>query len=56
MGGQVPQFLSAKLMYHSIVSQCSASLKNEQKLLHDDLKTGKNGRKKDKYMAETKQK
>ena len=42
-GGQILQFCSAKLMYHSFLSQCSASV--EQKLLNDDSKTGKNGRK-----------
>ena len=43
-------------MYHSFVSHCSASLNIGQKLLNDDSKTGKNGRKIGKYMAETKQK
>ena len=55
-GGQILQFCSAKLMYHSFVSHCSASLNIGQKLLNDDSKTGKNGRKIGKYMAETKQK
>ena len=43
--GQVLQFCSAKLMYHSFESHCSASLNIGQKLLNDDSKTGKNGRK-----------
>ena len=55
-GGQTLKFCSAKLMYHSFVSHCSASLNLGQKLLNDDSKTGKNGRKIGKYMAETKQK
>ena len=55
-GGQVLQFCSAKLMYHPFVSHCSASLKIGQKLLNDGSKTGKNGSKIGKYMAETKQK
>ena len=54
--GQSLQYCSAKLMYHSFVSLCSASLNIGQKLLNDDSKTGKNGRKIGKYMAETKQK
>ena len=41
-GGQVSQFCSAKLMYHSFESHCSASLNIGQKLLNDDSKTGKN--------------
>ena len=48
-GGQILQFCSAKLMYHSFLSQCSASLNIEQKLLDDDSKTGKTGRKIGKY-------
>ena len=55
-GGRIFQFCSAKLMYHSFVSHCSASLNLGQKLLNDDSKTGKNGRKIGKFMAETKQK
>ena len=43
-------------MYHPFVSHCSASLKIGQKLLNDGSKTGKNGSKIGKYMAETKQK
>ena len=55
-GGQILQFCSAKLMYHSFVSHCSASLNIGKKLLIDDSKTGKNERKIGKYMTETKQK
>ena len=55
-GGQILQLCSAKLMYYSFVSHCSASLNIGQKLLNDDSKTGKNGRKIGKYLAETKQK
>ena len=59
--GQILQFRSAKLMYHSFVSQCSASLNIGQKLLKDDSKTDINGRKIGKYgrnqtkMAESRQ-
>ena len=35
-GGQILQFCSAKLMYHSFVSHCSASLNIGPKLLNDD--------------------
>ena len=55
-GGQILQFCSAKLMYHSFVSHCSASLNIGQNLLNDDSKIGKNVRKIGKYVAETKQK
>ena len=55
-GGQILQFCSAKLMYHSFVSNCSASLHIGKKLLNDALKRGKNRREIGKYKAETKQK
>ena len=35
-GGQILQFCSAKQMYHSFVSQCSASINIGQKLVKDD--------------------
>ena len=48
-GAKFIQFCSAKLINRSFVSNCPASLNIGQKLLNDDLKTGKNGRKIGKY-------
>ena len=48
-GGQVLQFVPAKIVWHAIVSNCSASLNIGKKLLNNGKKTGKKGRKIGKY-------